>query len=95
MPVLGCLWQGGRSGHTATAEVMVNGKALTLVVIGSDDLGLLGVLLLSQGSYLRKTDRPVGTPGTRWTFPQAQKGAVCGCEKGGLPRAKNTYIGLP
>lgn len=49
-----------------------------MVVIGSDDLGLLKVLLLHQVSYLRKTEGPVVTTGpvVGWNFPRAEQRAA-------------------
>lgn len=47
---------------------MANSESLTLVVVGSDDLGLLRVLLLCQVSYLRKTEGPAVTTGNTVEF---------------------------
>lgn len=80
---VGCLWQTG-----ARIQVMASCESLTLVVIGSDDLGLLRVLLLRQVSYLRKTERPAVTTGITVEFPPAELGAVYVCKKGRLMGAK-------
>lgn len=49
-----------------------------MVVVGGDDLGLLGVLLLHQVSYLRKTEGTAVTTGPTvgWIFPQAEERAA-------------------
>jgi hypothetical protein len=52
---------GSRSRRKATGEITTSGESLTLVVIGSDDLGLLRMLLLCHVSYLRKTERTAMT----------------------------------
>lgn len=67
---------------------MASCESLTLVVIGSDDLGLLRVPLLRQVSYLRKTERPAVTTGITVEFPSAEPGAVYVCKTGRLMGAE-------
>lgn len=54
---------------------MASGKSLTLVVVGSDDLGLLRELLLCQVSYLRKTEGPAVTTGMTVEFSPGRAGS--------------------
>lgn len=67
-----CLWLTG-----AGEEVMTGSAFLTLVVVGSDDLGLLRMLLVCQISYLRKTEGPAVTTGTTVEFSPGQSGELC------------------
>lgn len=85
---LGCLWLGWWPRHTATGEVTVSRESLTLVVVGSEDLGLLRVLLLCQVSYLRKTERLAVTIGTMVEFSLSGEGS---CKKGRLAGAEHMH----
>lgn len=68
----------------AEGEVTGSVKSLTLVVVGSDDLGLLRMLLLCQVSYLRKTERPAVTTGITVEFSLGRaESCVCLQRKAG------------
>lgn len=74
----------GSSYAGAGGEVTGSGESLTLVVVGSDDLGLLRVLFLHQVSCRNKTEGAAVATGTVVEFVWAEQGAVCVCKKGGL-----------
>lgn len=71
--------RGSRSQHTgAGGEVPGGGESLTLVIIGSDDLGLLRELLHHQVSCLRKTKGSAVLTGTLVKFSLVRVGS-CAC----------------
>lgn len=56
---------------------------LTLVVVGSDDLGLLRMLFVCQVSYLRKTEEPAVTTGTTVESFPGRVGSCLSARKAG------------
>lgn len=83
----GCLWLTG-----AGKEVMTGSEFLTLVVVGSDDLGLLRMLLLCQVSYLRTTEGPAVTTGTTVEFTPGQSTELCMSAKKAAWEGRDQFI---